>query len=156
MPELWTSILHIFASFFPNAALERATMVGREGWRSRRVGYASSMACHCIHYVFIPSPQRYNSDKTNLVSSKRPMTLLLSSFGNNTDSYNTLVSGVYFALPFPLLMDLCNFMMFKALAMLHFLLELKALTCCTHFDFADFAYCSSLFLHSTQTLRKLL
>ncbi|XP_015888480.3 magnesium dechelatase SGRL, chloroplastic [Ziziphus jujuba] len=51
------------------------------------------MACHCAHYVFIPSPQRYNTDKTNLVSSKRPMTFLLSSFGNNRESYNTLVSG---------------------------------------------------------------
>ncbi|KAH7519727.1 hypothetical protein FEM48_Zijuj08G0068000 [Ziziphus jujuba var. spinosa] len=69
------------------------------------------MACHCAHYVFIPSPQRYNTDKTNLVSSKRPMTFLLSSFGNNRESYNTLVSGPVLAFRanhFMVSRDLCN------------------------------------------------
>ncbi|KAF3440143.1 hypothetical protein FNV43_RR18421 [Rhamnella rubrinervis] len=56
------------------------------------MGYASSMACHCAQYAFVPSAQKNNIDKTNLVPSKRPMSLLISSISNKRDSYNTFVS----------------------------------------------------------------
>ncbi|CAK7346881.1 unnamed protein product [Dovyalis caffra] len=55
------------------------------------------MACHCARYAFSPTPHSQyfsinNSNNGTRLSSKGSKPAVLSSFGNNTASYNTLVS----------------------------------------------------------------
>ncbi|KAK9270534.1 hypothetical protein L1049_026115 [Liquidambar formosana] len=50
------------------------------------------MACHCAAHAFTPSPQRdFSVNNTDLKSTKRSRTLLLSSISNRRPSYNALV-----------------------------------------------------------------